>query len=164
MLVFEAKLQGTSKQYWILDEMSRTAGFVCNCWLRYWLDNQGINRYDLNKYCRVLRSEFEWCKKLSAKACQASADRAWVAIARFFDKCKRKVADKKGYPKFKKHQTHCSVEYKVDGWKLAESRRRITFRDGFAAGTFKLWGTRNLHFYQIEQFKRVRVIRKDAIT
>ena len=160
MLVFEAKLQGTREQYRILDQMIRTARFVRNCCLRYWLDHQGVNRYDLNKYCRVLRSEFEWCKKLSAQACQASAERAWAAIARFFDNCKKKVAGKKGYPKFKKHQTHGSVEYKVDGWKLAESRRRITFRDGFAAGTFKLWGTRDLHFYQIEQFKRVRVVRR----
>ncbi|MCG5057396.1 MAG: transposase [Limnoraphis sp. WC205] len=160
MLVFEAKLRGTSEQYAILDEMIRTARFVRNSCLRYWMDNIGVNRYDLNKYCKVLREQFEWCKKLSAMACQASAERAWSAIARFFDNCKKKVSGKKGFPKFKKHQTHGSVEYKVDGWVLSDDRLTITFRDGFKAGTFRMWGTRDLHFYQKEQIKRVRVVRR----
>jgi len=160
MLVFEAKLRGTDEQYAILDEMIRTARFVRNSCLRYWMDNKGVNKYDLNKYCRVLRKEFEWCKKLSAQACQASAERAWSAIARFFDNCKKKVPGKKGFPKFRKHQTHGSVEYKVDGWALSDDRLTITFRDGFKAGTFKMWGTRDLHFYQKEQIKRVRVVRR----
>jgi putative transposase len=160
MLVFEAKLRGTDEQYAILDEMIRTARFVRNSCLRYWIDNKGVNRYDLNKYCKVLREQFEWCKKLSAQACQASAERAWSAIARFFDNCKKKVPGKKGFPKFKKHQTHGSVEYKIDGWVLSDDRLAITFRDGFKAGTFRMWGTRDLHFYQKEQIKRVRVVRR----
>jgi putative transposase len=160
MLVFEAKLRGTTEQYAILDEMIRTARFVRNSCLRFWMENKGVNKYDLNKYCKVLREQLEWCKKLSAQACQASAERAWSAIARFFENCKKKVPGKKGFPKFKKHQTHGSVEYKVDGWALSDDRRTITFRDGFKAGTFKLWGTRDLHFYQKEQIKRVRVVRR----
>ncbi len=88
------------------------------------------------------------------------AERAWSAIARFFDNCKKKVPGKKGFPKFKKYQTHASVEYKTSGWKLSEDRREITFTDGFEAGTFKMWGTRGLHFYQVEQIKRVRVVRR----
>jgi len=160
MLVFEAKLRGTDEQYAILDEMIRTARFVRNSCLCYWMDNKGVNKYDLNKYCRVLREQFEWCKKLSAQACQASAERAWSAIARFFDNCKKKVPGKKGFPKFRKHQTHGSVEYKVDGWVLSDDRLTITFRDGFKAGTFKMWGTRDLHFFSKEQIKRVRVVRR----
>lgn len=162
MLVFEAKLDGTDEQYRALDEAIRTARFVRNSCLRYWMDNRGVNKYDLNKYCRILRDTFEWCKKLSAQACQAAAERAWSAIARFYDNCKKKIPGKKGYPKFKKHQTHGSVEYKVDGWKLSQDRREINFRDGFKAGTFKMWGTRDLHFYQIEQIKRVRVVRRTS--
>jgi transposase len=46
------------------------------------------------------------------------------------------------------------------GWKLSEDRRTITFSDGFEAGSFKLWGTRDLHFYQLKQIKRVRVVRR----
>jgi putative transposase len=160
MLVFEAKLRGTDEQYAILDEMIRTARFVRNSCLRYWMDNKGVNRYDLNKYCKVLREQFEWCKKLSAQACQASAQRAWSAIARFFENCKKQVPGNKGFPKFKKHSSHGCVEYKVDGWLLSDDRLTITFRDGFKAGTFKMWGTRDLHFYQKEQIKRVRVVRR----
>ncbi len=60
----------------------------------------------------------------------------------------------------KKNAPHGSVEYKTSGWKLSVDRRNITFTDGFKAGTFKLWGTRDLHFYQLKQFKRVRVVRR----
>ncbi len=67
---------------------------------------------------------------------------------------------KKGFPRFKKHQTHGSVEYKTTGYKLSEDRKSITFTDGFAAGIFKLWGTRDLHFYHLKQIKRVRVVRR----
>ncbi len=116
--------------------------------------------YDLNKYCAVLAREFEWAEKLNSMARQASAERAWSAISRFYDNCKKQILGKKGFPKFKKHTTHGSVEYKTCGWKLSESRREITFSDGFKAGTFKLWGTRDLHYYQIKQIKRVRVVRR----
>ena len=47
-----------------------------------------------------------------------------------------------------------------DGWKLSDNRRRITFKDGFQAGEFQLLGTRDLHFYQKEQIKRVRIVRR----
>jgi putative transposase len=91
---------------------------------------------------------------------QASAERAWAAISRFYDNCQKNKPGKKGYPRFKKEQTHGSVEYKTSGWKLSEDRRYITFSDGFKAGTFKMWVTRDLHFYQLKQIKRVRVVRR----
>jgi putative transposase len=160
MLVFEAKLEGRNEQYRKLDEAIRTARFVRNACLRYWMDNKNIGRYELSAYCAVLAQEFPWANKLNSMACQASAQRAWSAIARFFDNCKQNQPGKKGYPRFKKEQTHGSVEYKTSGWVLSEDRRYITFRDGFNAGTFKLWGTRDLHFYQLKQFKRIRVVRR----
>ncbi len=153
-------MQGTDDQYRALDEALRTGRFVRNMCLKYWMDNVGVGRYDLNKYCAILAAEFEWAKKLNSMARQAHAERAWSAIARFFDNCKKKVPGKKGFPKFKKEQTHQSVEYKTSGWKLSDDRREITFTDGFEAGTFKMWGTRDLHYYQIEQIKRVRVVRR----
>ncbi len=103
MIVFEAKLQGAGEQYRALDEALCTARFVRNSCLRYWMDNKGINKYDLNKYCAVLASEFEWVDKLNSMARQASAERAWSGIARFFDNCKKQVPGKKGFPRFKKH-------------------------------------------------------------
>jgi len=174
MLVFEAKLEGEEQQYRLLDEAIRTARFIRNSCLRYWMDNKGIGRYELSAYCAVLAKEFPWADKLNSMARQASAERAWSAIAKFFDNCKKNKPGKKmrdfggnnssqnslGYPRFKKEQTHGSVEYKTSGWKLSEDRRYITFTDGFKVGTFNMWGTRDLHFYQLKQYKRVRIVRR----
>lgn len=160
MLVFEAKLEGKNEQYERLDEALRTARFIRNSCIRYWMDTKDVGRYDLSAYCVVLAKEFPWAAKLNSMARQAAAERAWSAIARFFDNCKKARPGKKGFPRFKKHKTHGSVEYKTCGWKLSEDRRNITFTDGFKAGSFKLWGTRDLHFYQLNQIKRVRVVRR----
>ncbi len=162
MIVFEAKLEGLNEQYQRIDEAIRTARFVRNSCLRYWMDNKNVGRYDLSKFCAVLAANalVPWVSKLNSMARQASAERAWSAIARFFDNCKKKKSGKKGFPRFKKEQTHGSVEYKTSGWKLSEDRSSITFSDGFKAGKFKLWGTRDLHFYQLKQFKRVRIVRR----
>lgn len=156
MLVFEAKIEGKKQQYEWLHQAVRTACFIRNSCVRYWMDNREIGRYTLSAYCAVLAKQFPWANKLNSMARQAYAERTWSAIARFYDNCKKKVT-KKGFPRFKKHQTHSSVEYKTRGWKLSEERRHITFTDGFKAGSFKLWGTRDLHFYQLNQIKRVRV-------
>jgi putative transposase len=162
MLVLEAKLKGKPEQFELLDEAIRTARFIRNSCLRYWMDNQGVTRNDLYKYCKILadNTEFPWAKQLNSQARQAHAEQAWSAIARFFDHCKKQIPGKKGYPQFKKHQTRASVEYKVTGWKLSEDRKSITFTDKFEAGRFKLKGTRDLNFYQLGQINRVRVVRR----
>jgi putative transposase len=127
--------------------------------LRYWIDNKGVSKYDLNKYCRVLAKEFVFADKLNSTARQSSAERAWSGIARFFDNCKKQVKGKKGYPKFKKHSR--SVEYKQSGWKLDETtKKHITFTDKNNIGRVKLIGSRNIYFYQPEQIKRVRLVRR----
>jgi putative transposase len=113
-------------------------------------------------YCKTLSDnpEFPWASQLNSMARQAHAERAWASIERFYQNCKAKTKGKKGYPKFKKEENRASVEYKTTGWKLSEDRRFITFTDGFKAGTFKLWGSRDLHYYQLTQIKRVRVVRR----
>jgi putative transposase len=88
---------------------------------------------------------------------QASAERAWAAISRFFENCKKKVPQK-GFPKFKKFSR--SVEYKTSGWKLSPDRKFLTLKDGFNAGRFKLLGTRDLKFYDIKEIKRVRIVKR----
>jgi putative transposase len=162
MIVLEAKLKGKGKQFEALDEAIRTAQFIRNSCLRYWMDNKGISRNDLYKYCKILADnpEFPWAKLLNSQARQAHAERAWSAITRFFDNCKKQLPGKKGYPKFKRYQNRASVEYKNTGWKLSSDRRSIAFTDGFKAGSFSLKGTRDLNFYQIEQINRVRVVRR----
>ena len=158
MLVFEFKLKGKEKQYQAINEAIRTSQFVRNKALRYWMDNKGVGKYDLNKYCAILAKEFSFVDRLNSTARQASAERAWSSIARFYDNCKKKVKGKKGFPKFKKNQR--SVEYKHSGWKVSEDRKKITFTDQKKIGTLKLVGSRDLHFYQLEQIKRIRIVKR----
>ena len=106
----------------------------------------------------MMAKEFEWAGKLNSMARQASAERAIFAMQRFFANCQAKKTGKKGYPQFKK-QTR-SVEYKTSGWLLSTDKRCLTFKDGFAAGKFKLVGSRDLHFYAPDEIKRIRVIRR----
>lgn len=158
MIVLEVKLKGADEQYEKLDEAIRTAQFVRNSCIRYWIDNKGVGKSDLSKLCAVLAKDFEWATKLNSMARQASAERAWQSIARFYDNCKKRKPGKKGFPRFKKNTR--SVEYKTSGWRVSDDRKSITFTDGFAAGKFEMRGTRDLNFYQISQIKRVRVVRR----
>jgi putative transposase len=157
MLVLEAKLRGSDKQFAIIDEMIRTAQFIRNRAIRHWMDYRGVGQYDLSKLCAVLAKEYEWCGKLNSMARQASAERAWSSVKRFYDNCKNPSVKKKGYPRFKQSR---SVEYKTTGWKLSKDRMSITFKDGFEAGKFRMIGASDLNFYQIEQIKRIRVVRR----
>jgi putative transposase len=159
MIVIEYKLKAKQHQYQAIDKAIRTAQFVRNKALRYWMDNKGVNKYDLNKYCRVLAQEYVFADKLNSTARQSSAERAWSGIARFFDNCKKNIPGKKGYPKFKKHSR--SVEYKQSGWKLdTQTNKHITFTDKNNIGRVKLVGSRDIYFYQPEQIKRVRLVRR----
>ena len=158
MIVFEFKVKAKPAQYAAIDEAIRTSQFVRNKCLRHWMDNKGVDKYDLSKYCRVLAKEFSFADQLNSQARQASADRAWSAISRFYENCRKKVKGKKGFPKFKKSCR--SVEYKTSGWKLSENRKAITFKDKKGIGRLKLKGTYDLNFYQIDQIKRVRLVRR----
>jgi len=158
MIVYEFKVKGKDKQYRAIDEAIRTSQFIQNKCLRYWMDNQGASRYDLNKYCAVLAAEFPFADELNSMARQAAAERSWSAIARFYDNCQKKIKGKKGFPKFKKNCR--SVEYKSSGWKLSEARKAITFSDQKGIGTLKLKGTYDLNYYDIKQIKRVRLVRR----
>ena len=158
MLVFEFKTYGKPEQFTSVEEAIRTAQFIRNKCLRLWIENPKANKYDLSKHCAVLAKEFPFADKLNSQARQAAAERAWAAISRFFENCKKKVVGKKGYPQF---QNDCrSVEYKTTGWKLSEDKKSITFTDKNEIGRLKLRGTRDLHFYQPDQIKRVRLIKR----
>lgn len=158
MLVLEFKAYGKSKQFSAVDEALRTVQFIRNKALRFWMDGLGKTQYDLNKYCAVLAKEFSFCNELNSMARQASAERAWSAIARFYDNCKKQIPGKKGFPQFQKDNR--SVEYKTSGWKLSDDRKTIEFTDKKGIGILKLKGTRDLHFYQLDQIKRVRLVKR----
>ena len=163
MLTFEFKLKTNPVQEQLIRDAIRTAQFIRNSCLRYWMDGKkedGINRFALNKYTKVLADnpDFPWAKKLNSMARQAAAERTWCAISRFFDNCKKGVKGKKGYPCFKKNSR--SVEYKTTGWSLSDDRKYLTMTDKFKIGKMKLIGSRDLHFYDQKLIKRVRLIRR----
>jgi len=54
MIVLETKLRGNPTQFALIDEAIRTAQFIRNKCLRYWMDNKRVNQYDLSKLCAVL--------------------------------------------------------------------------------------------------------------
>jgi IS605 OrfB family transposase len=161
MIVLEMKAVVKPSQCSAIDEAIRTVQFIRNKALRLWMDakrEDKIDKYSLNKYCAVLAKQFKFADDLNSTARQASAERAWSAIARFYDNCKKGIKGKKGYPKFQKNNR--SVEYKHSGWKLSEDRKKITFTDKKNIGTVKLKGTRDLNFYPIDQIKRVRIVKR----
>ena len=158
MLVFEFKTYGKPVQFVAIDEAIRATQFIRNKCIRYWMENPKVSKYDLNKQCAVLAAEFPFANNLNSMARQSAAERAWAAISRFYDNCKKKVSGLKGFPSFQKDNR--SVEYKTTGWKLAEDRKSITITDKIGIGKLKLKGTRDLNFYQPDQIKRVRLVKR----
>jgi putative transposase len=158
VLVLEFKAYGKSQQFIAIDKAIRTVQFIRNKCIRLWMDNPKSDKYALSKYSAVLAKEFPFASKLNAMSRQASAERARAAISRFFDNCKKKIASKKGYPKFQKNNR--SVEYKTQSWKLADDRKSITFTDKNGIGRLKMKGTRDLNFYQPDQIKRIRLVKR----
>lgn len=161
MIVLEYKVKGKKNQYDAIDDAIRTTQFVRNKAIRYWIDastDLKIDRFALNKYSTELRKEFPFVADLNSMAVQASAERGWSAISRFYDNCKSKKAGKKGYPRFQKYCR--SVEYKTSGWKLSNTKRRIKFTDKKGIGELKLLGKWDIQSYDVKAIKRVRLIRR----
>ena len=158
MIIYEFKIKAKEAQYRAIDEAIRTSQFIQNKCLRYWMHSKSVSKYDLNKYCAALAKEFAFANELNSMARQAAAERAWSAISRFYDNCKKQIPGKKGFPKFKKHCR--SVEYKTSGWKLSGNRKAITFSDKKGIGKLKLKGTYDLNYYQLDQIKRVRLVKR----
>jgi putative transposase len=158
MIVLEFKAKGKTTQYGAIDEAIRTAQFVRNKCIRFWMDNRGVGQKELYRHNTALRAEYPFVKALNSHACQVAVERAYSAIARFYSNCKKGIPGKKGYPKFKKNCR--SLEYKTSGWTLSPDRRSIDFIDKKGIGKLKLKGTWDLNFYQLDQIKRVRLVRR----
>lgn len=163
MLVYEYKIKANSTKLAAIDDAIRIGQYIRNKCLRYWMDadkEQKINRFALNKYSTIVANdpEMPFAKLIHSNARQASAERAWFSINRFYDRCKSKIAGKKGYPRFKRNSR--SIEYKVGGWKLSNCRRYITFTDKTGIGILKLVGSRDIQFVDPKNIKRIRLIKK----
>ena len=158
MIVLEFKAKGKTTQYSAIDEAIKTAQFVRNKCVRFWMDSRGVGQKELYRYNTKLRAEFPFVKALNSHACQVAVEWAYSSIARFYDNCRKAIPGKKGYPKFKKNCR--SVEYKTSGWSLSPDRRSINFIDKKGIGKLKLKGTWDLHYYQLDPIKRVRLVRR----
>lgn len=161
MLVIEYKIKANSGQYNAINEVIRTVQFIRNKCLRYWMDapkDSKINYAALSRYSTELRKEFDFVKSLNSMAVQASAERTWLAISRFYGNCKSNKPGKKGYPKFQRDNR--SVEYKTSGWSLHPNKRRITITDKKGIGELKLLGKWDIHTYPVKSIKRVRLVRR----
>jgi putative transposase len=160
MLSYEYKLEGTKQQYAAIDEAMRIVQFIRNKCLRLWMDTRGISKNDLQRYCAVLAKDSPFASRLNSQARQASASRAWFAVARFYDNCKHHKPGKKGYPKFQ-HDNR-SVEYKHTGWKLEADGKHLTFTDGCGIGRVRLVGNpgQKIEAFPLSQIKRVRIVRR----
>jgi putative transposase len=160
MLVYEYKLAGHQKQYAAIEEAIRVVQFIRNKCLRQWMDERGVSKNDLQTSCAVLAREYPFANSLNSQARQASADRAWFAIERFYEHCKEHKPGKKGYPTFQ-HDNR-SVEYKQTGWKVEPDGRHITFTDGCGIGRHRLVGNpkQQIETFPTKQIKRVRIMRR----
>lgn len=159
MLIYEYKLDGAQAQYAAIDEAIRACQFIRNKCLRLWMDDHATKN-DLQTYCAVLAKEYPFASHLNSQARQASADRAWFAIARFYDNCKTHKPGKKGYPRFQ-HDNR-SVEYKTTGWKVEADGKHITFTDGCHIGRLRLVGNKGqqIEAFPTKQIKRVRLVKR----
>nr|MDZ8058380.1 transposase [Nostoc sp. EkiNYC01] len=161
MLVLEYKIKAKKHQYDAINEAIRTTQFIRNKAIRYWMDapkEAKIKKMALNNYSTALRKEFNFVEELNSMACQSATERAWLAIDRFYQNCQKKIAGKKGYPRFQKDNR--SVEYKTSGWTLNAVKRRITFTDKKGIGEVKLLGKWDIQTYPVKQIKRVRLLKK----
>src|SRR5579884_2413581 len=161
MLIYEYKVHGNQAQYAAIDEAIRITQFIRNKALRLWMQTRGINRNDLQCSCSQLAKDYDFVARLNSQARQTSADRAWLAIARFYKNCREKKPGKKGYPRFQ-HDNR-SVEYKQTGWRLEADGQHVTFTDGMGMGTLRMIGAnpkrkqaRPIATFPVGQIKRVR--------
>ena len=163
VLVYEYKIKANSTKLAAINGAIKIGQYIRNKCLRYWMDadkEQKINRFALNKYSTIVANDpkMPFAKLIHSNARQASAERAWAAISRFYDNCKKGVPGKKGYPRYKKNSR--SIEYKVGGWKLSSCRKYITFTDKTGIGCLKLVGSRDIQFADLKDIKRIRLIKR----
>jgi putative transposase len=162
MRVIEFKVKATQQQQIAILEAIRIGQFIRNKCIRLWMDSNREDKVNYASLCRFVTtlsndSDTPFVGKLNSMARQASAERAWFAISRFYDNCKKGLAQK-GYPKFKKFSR--SVEYKTSGWKLSEDKKSIHITDKTGIGKLKLVGSYNREILDKSTIKRVRLIKR----
>ena len=90
MLVLDYKLRTNQAQQSAIDEAIRVTQFIRNKAIRLWMDQRGVSQNDMQTLCAQLAKEYPFAARLSSMARQASADRAWQSVARFYKNCREK--------------------------------------------------------------------------
>src|SRR5262249_42458476 len=138
MLVYDYKLDGAPARYTRIASSIRVAQFVRSRRLLMWMDTQGFPANALQAHCSQLATDFAFAAaaQLNAQARQASADRAWAAIQRFYANCRAQTLEKERHPHFQ-HDNRLA-ENKATGWKLNPAGNNFTFTDACGAGRLNL--------------------------
>jgi transposase len=116
MLIYEYKLDGSKRQFAAIDEAIRIVQFIRNKCLRKWMDERGISKNDLQVSCAVLAKEYPFAARLNSQARQASADRSWFAISRFYENCKNHKPGKKAIPSFSMITGVLTISKRAGSW------------------------------------------------
>jgi putative transposase len=154
MIVLEFKVYAKSTQFKSIDEAIRITQFIRNKALRQWMDAKNStnkeNATTLYRLSKTLAQQFPFVTPLNSSARQASTERAWNSIKRFYDKTSE-------FPKFQ--YDNRSVEFKTSGWELSNNYKNITFKS-CNIGKLQLKGSRNLQNYNDSKIQRVRIIKR----
>ena len=123
------------------------------------MDERGISKKVLQRHCADSLKDSPF-GVLQLTSSSSLSDRAWFAIAHFYDNCKAHKPGKKGYPRFQ-HDNR-SIEYKTTGWKLEPDGKHITLTDGCGIGRLRLVGNprQKIAAFPAEQIKRVRIVHR----
>ena len=169
MICYTYKLYGSEEQFRSADAAIQTTQFIRNKAIELWMNERkkpkgqrNVGPNELSALCAILAKQYDFCNKLNSQARQASAERAWLSIKNFYEKCKNPAfrGKKKGFPRYR---DNCrSVEYKVTGWKFSENFHSITFTDKMGLGTFTLKGGRWLDKSLVKLVQRLRIVRKQG--
>ena len=169
MICYTYKLYGSEEQFRSADAAIQVTQFIRNKAVELWINERKkpkgqrkVGPNEISALCATLAQEYDFCRKLNSQARQASAERAWISIKNFYEKCKDPAYKnkKKGFPQY---QDDCrSVEYKVTGWKFSENFHRITFTDKMGLGSFSLRGGRWLDKSLVKLVQRLRIVRKQG--
>lgn len=100
MFALEFKVKAKTQQYQAIGDAIRSTQFIRNKCIRLWMDTKGTGKNDLYRYSKELAHSFNFANELNSTARQASPERAWTSISRFYANCKCKISGKKGYPQF----------------------------------------------------------------
>jgi putative transposase len=96
VFVYEFKVNPKPSQILAIDEAIRTAQFVRNKVLSYWMDNRGVGKTEMFRYNTQLRKEYKFVEDLNSHACQTAVERVLKAVNRFYDNCQKQKPGKKG--------------------------------------------------------------------